>query len=134
MAKNEKSSQHVERKEVVLVLPAIKAPKWLGGFLDFVRSQGVVGLAVGLILGIAAKSVVDSLVNNIFNPIVGLLGGSGGSLETRYVCLKHVSGECTNKLGYGSLIGSIISFIIVAAVVYFLVKGLKLDKLDKPKA
>ncbi len=119
-------------KAVVIVLPPIKAPGWLQGFVDFVRQQGVVGLAVGLILGVAAKSVVDSLVQNIFSPIIGLLYG-GGDFSTRYFCLKTVGTECKSKLGYGNFINTIMSFMIVAGVVYFVVKGLKLDKLDKPK-
>lgn len=115
---------------IVVVLPPIKAPDWMQGFVDFVREQGVVGLAVGLVLGVASKSVVDSLVANIFNPIIGLLTG-GGSLGSKAVCLNDA---CTSKLGYGQVISDLLSFVIVAAVVYFVVKGLKLDKLDKKKA
>jgi large conductance mechanosensitive channel len=122
----------VEKKEVTVTVPVVKAPKWLQGFVDFVREQGVVGLAVGLVLGVAAKSVVDSLVANIFNPLIGMASG-GGSLDSKYVCLKEVAGVCQNKLGWGAVIGDLLSFIIVAAVVYFVVKGLKLDKLDKKK-
>jgi large conductance mechanosensitive channel len=118
---------------VTLVLPPIKAPSWLQGFLDFVREQGVVGLSVGLILGIAAKSVVDSLVANIFNPLIGLLYG-GGDFSTQYMCLKTVGSECQSKLGYGIFLNALLSFLIVAASVYFVVKALKLDKLDKKKA
>ncbi len=114
---------------VVITLPPVKAPSWIQGFIDFVREQGVVGLSVGLILGVAAKSVVDSLVQNIFNPMIGLLYG-GGDFSTKYVCLKTVASECKSKLGYGNFINTIISFIIVAASVYFVVKSLKLDKLD----
>lgn len=117
--------------------PPVTVPKVLRGplqgFVDFVREQGVVGLAVGLVLGVAAKSVVDSLVNNIFNPIIGLLGAGGGELGSRYMCLREVAGSCTNKLGFGRLLSDIISFLTVAAVVYFVVKSLKLDKIDKPK-
>lgn len=120
-----------ETGETLLVLPPIKAPKWIHGFLVFLRTQGVVGLAVGLVLGIGAKSVVDSMVNNIFNPIVGLLYVGGGDLNSKYICLKSTGGECINRLGYGSFINSIVSFVVVAAAVYFLIKGLKLDKLDK---
>jgi large conductance mechanosensitive channel len=123
----------VTMKEVKVVFPVVKAPGFMQGFIDFIREQGVVGLAVGLVLGVAAKSVVDSLVNNIFNPIIGLLGAGGGGLETKYVCLRSSAGLCSNKLGFGHLLSDILSFIIVAAVVYFAVKGLKLDKLDKPK-
>jgi large conductance mechanosensitive channel len=120
-------------KELVMAIPPLKTPKFLQGFSDFVRTQGVVGLAVGLVLGVAAKGVVDSLVANIFNPIIGLIGASGGSLEDRAVCLKSVGGVCKNTLGYGHVLSQIVSFITVAAVVYFVIKGLKLDKLDKKK-
>lgn len=131
---SQEKTRVVERKEVVVSLPVVKAPKFLQGFVDFVREQGVVGLAVGLVLGVAAKSVVDSLVNNIFNPIIGLVGGGSGELGSRYVCLKQVAGSCTNKLGFGRVISDLVSFLIVAAVVYFVVKSLKLDKIDKKKA
>src|SRR5260221_13224393 len=119
-------------KQVVINVPPLKTPKWLQGFVDFIRHQGVVGLSVGLVLGIAGKSVVDSLVNNIFNPIIGLVGGSGG-LDSRYICLKNIAGQCTNKLGYGAVINSLVSFMLIAAIVYFAIKGLKLDKIDKSK-
>ena len=122
----------IEKREVTLTLPVIKTPKFLTGFVDFVRSQGVVGLAVGLILGVASKSVIDSLVANIFNPLIGLFYG-GGDFSSKYVCMKSVAGSCVNKLGYGKFLNDILSFVIIAAVVYFVVKGLKLDKLDKSK-
>ena len=91
----------VDRKEVVVVLPAIKAPGWLQGFIDFVREQGVVGIAVGLTLGLAAKSLVDSFVLNVVNPIAGVLYGSGQLAEKSW-CLNSVADQCTNKLTYGS--------------------------------
>lgn len=123
--------KRVERREVVVALPVVHAPKWLQGFLDFVREQGVVGLAVGFVLGVAAKSVVDSAVNNIVNPVVGILYGGGGQLGEKFWCIKHTGVQCSSKLGYGAFLSTLINFIIVAAVVYFAVKGLKLDKLDK---
>jgi large conductance mechanosensitive channel len=127
---------HRSDEGVVVTLPAMKVPGWLQGFVNFVREQGVVGLAVGLILGVAAKSVVDSLVNNILNPIIGLLYG-GGDFSTKYICLKQQTQgsvtTCSSKLGYGSFLNTLISFVIVAAAVYFLVKALKLDKIDKKK-
>lgn len=122
----------IERKEVTLNLPVVKAPGWLQGFVDFVRSQGVVGLAAGLILGVAAKSLIDSLVNNIFNPLIGLLTG-GVSLEHKSLCIKHTAKACETSLGYGRFISDVVSFLIVAAVVYFVIKSLKLDKLDAKK-
>jgi large conductance mechanosensitive channel len=123
-----------DKTEIVLTVPPLKAPRFLQGFVDFVRTQGVVGLAVGLVLGVAAKSVVDSLVANFFNPIIGMVGGGQGSVDGRFVCLKYAGEACTNKLGWGNVLSNLISFMIVASVVYFVVKGLKLDKLDKPKS
>lgn len=127
-----KVTKVIERHEVIVSIPVIKAPGWMQGFVDFVREQGVVGLAVGLTLGIAAKSVVDSLVANIFNPLIGVMAG-GESLGSKFVCLKRAGGECTSKIGYGQLASDTLSFVIVLAIVYFVVKGLKLDRLDKKK-
>lgn len=122
----------VRTKEVVVSVPVMRFPRPLQGFFDFIREQGVVGLAVGFVLGVAAKAVVDSIVNNLINPIVGLYG-AGGKLVDKYWCLKHVGEVCTNKLGYGAVLSQIISFLIVAGVIYFVIKGLKLDRLDKKK-
>ena len=122
----------LKRKEVTVSLPVVKAPGWLQGFVDFVREQGVVGIAVGLTLGLAAKSLVDSFVQNVVNPIAGVLYG-GGQLAEKSWCLKSVAGQCTNKLIYGSFLNALINFVIILAVVYFVVKKLKLDKLDKTK-
>lgn len=120
----------VETKEVVVALPIIAAPHWLQGFIDFVREQNVVSVAIGLIFGLAAKSLVDSIVNNLINPIVGVILGSN-NLENKYFCLKTVNGVCTSKLGWGAVVSQIINFILILAVVYFTVKILKLDRLDK---
>jgi large conductance mechanosensitive channel len=121
-------------REVAVVLPALKAPKFLQGFVDFVREQGVVGLAIGLILGFASKTLVDSLVNNIFNPIVGLLTG-GISLEHKTACIaRNDNGTCTTVMKYGQFLSDVISFLIVVAAVYLVFKLLKLERLDKKKA
>jgi len=95
----------------------------IGGFLDFIRTQGVVGLAVGFILGGAVSKVVTALVTDIVNPIIGYALGATDGLKAM-------------KLGpilLGDFVAVLIDFIIVAAVVYFLVKGLGLDRLDKKK-
>ena len=95
------------------------------GFIHFVREQGVVGLAVGFILGGALSAVVKSLVEDVINPILGLaLGKAQGLMEATVVV-----GTATIK--YGSLISTLINFLVVAGVVYFGVKSLGLDKLDK---
>ena len=98
------------------------------GFMDFIREQGVMGLAVGFILGGSVKSVVTSLVEDIINPILGLvLGSTTGLAESSF---KIASAEVM----YGHFLSVLIDFAVIAAVVYYGIKGLKLDKLDKAKA
>jgi large conductance mechanosensitive channel len=103
-----------------------KTQSKLQGFISFIREQGVIGLAVGFILGGAVSKTVSSLVENVINPLVGLALGKV-DLADKATTL----GEATIK--WGAFISTIIDFIIIAAVVYFVVKGLRLDKLDKPK-
>ena len=96
----------------------------LQGFMDFIRAQGVVGLAIGFILGGAVSKTVTSLVDNIINPLVGLALGKVDLADKAI----HM-GDATLK--YGAFISTVVDFVIVAAVVYFGVKSLGLDKLDK---
>lgn len=105
--------------------------KPLGGFMDFVREQGVVGLAIGLAIGTQAKTLVDSIVVSFINPLVGLvLPGNGDLLKKTFTL---TIGSKSAVFGYGSFLSVLISFLAVCAVIYFVVKGLKLDKLDKKK-
>lgn len=97
------------------------------GFLQFVREQGVVGLAIGFILGGAVAKLVASLVADIINPILGIVLGAAKGLETAYFSLGPA------KILYGHFLESVIDFLVIALVVYFGVKKLGLDKLDKKK-
>jgi len=97
------------------------------GFLDFVREQGVVGLAVGFILGGAVSKVVTALVTDIINPLLGLVLGAVGGLKTASVEIG------TAKILYGDLLSVVIDFVVVALVVYYGIKMIGLEKLDKKK-
>lgn len=106
--------------------------KHLSGFATFLREQGVIGLAVGLVLGVQVKAVVDQLVASFVNPLIGLLlPGSGGLAEKTFTL--SVGGKHA-VFAYGAFLAVMISFTTVAAVVYFGIKGLNLDKLDKKKS
>jgi large conductance mechanosensitive channel len=102
------------------------------GFVEFLREQAVVGLAIGLVLGTQAKQIVDSLTTNFINPIVGLVTPGGGDLAKKTFVVHH--GDKVGTFGWGAFAATLIDFIIVAAVIYFVIKGLRLDKLDKKKA
>ncbi len=98
----------------------------MAGFMDFIREQGVVGLAVGFILGGAVSKIVSSLVDNVINPLIGAILGKV-ALADKAFTLGAVS------IKYGAFISTLVDFVIIAAVVYFGVKALGLHKLDKKK-
>lgn len=97
------------------------------GFLDFIREQGVVGLAVGFILGGAVSKVVAALVSDIINPILGLALGAAEGLKTASFAVGDA------QILYGDFLAVVIDFLVVALVVYYGVKWIGLDKLDKKK-
>lgn len=97
------------------------------GFLDFVREQGVIGLAVGFILGGAVSKLVTALVTDIINPLIGILLGKTAGIKTASF------GIGSAQILYGDMISVIIDFMVVAMVVYFGVKMIGLDRLDKKK-
>lgn len=98
------------------------------GFVDFIREQGVIGLAVGFLLGGAVSKFVTAFITDLINPILGVILGMASGLKEAYFTIGTV------KFMYGDFISSFIDFIIIALVVYFGVRALKLDRLDKKKS
>jgi large conductance mechanosensitive channel len=97
----------------------------VAGFMDFIRKQGVIGLAIGFILGGAVSKVVSSLVQDIINPVLGLVLGKIGDLSKAYLEIGAA------KIMWGNFVSVLIDFLVVAFVVYFVFKKLGIDKLDK---
>ena len=103
----------------------------LGGFSDFIRTQGVVGLAVGLAIGAAAGDTVRKLVEGFINPVVQFIVGSGDRLAT---ATWHVElfGR-TADFAWGAALSSAITLVATALVIYWLIHVFKFDRLDKKK-
>jgi len=97
--------------------------KQVYGFLDFVREQGVAGLAIGFILGGAVSSVVKSLVDDIIEPLISMVIGSSNGLQALAI----------GPVTYGNFLTTIIDFLIIAAVVYFGFRKLGIVKVDNKK-
>lgn len=97
------------------------------GFINFIREQGVMGLAVGFILGGAVSKMVASIVKDLIDPLLGVLLGAMGNLNESYLEIGNA------KLMWGNFVSTFIDFAVIALVVYFGVKILKLDKIDKKK-
>ena len=93
------------------------------GFKKFILRGNVVDLAVGVVIGAAFNSVVSSFVKSFFTPLITFISGNG-KLSSLYISIGAV------KINYGDFISALISFIIVAVVIYFFVV-LPMNKLQQ---
>ncbi|AZK94558.1 MULTISPECIES: large conductance mechanosensitive channel protein MscL [Streptomyces] len=96
----------------------------LEGFKTFLMRGNVIDLAVAVVIGAAFTQVVNSVVKGIINPLVGAFGTK--DLDAYSSCIKGtcqvVNGEVQGiKILWGSVLGATLSFLITAAVVYFLI-------------
>jgi len=127
-----KIAKVVKRASVAPNVITKKSKSQLGGFIGFVREQGVVGMAVGLAIGAAAGATVKQIVDGFINPIVGfILGGTDLSGVVWNTGLKNGDVELT--FGWGAILSSVITLLATAFVIYYVIHAAKLDKLDKKK-
>lgn len=110
-----------------------RGSKHVNGFMEFVRTQGVVGLAVGLVLGGAVTVVVKSLIDNVVMPPLGFILGSAEGLKGLTLHLGKTSAGKEAVLHYGVFLNDLINFVVIAVIVYLVVHILGFDKLDKKK-
>jgi large-conductance mechanosensitive channel len=115
--------------EAVEEVMATQARKQVNGFTDFLREQSVVGVGIGLVFGIQIKAVVDTIMASLVNPATQLMLPGGEGLAKQAVKLSY-NGKSV-ELGWGAVVYSLLTFIIVAAIIYAAYKGLKLDRLKK---
>ncbi len=112
--------------------PAVRAPGWVSEFRAFIMRGNVVDLAVGIIIGAAFTGIVQSLVKDIFTPIIGLIVG-GIDFSNIFVQLKAPNGQHFQTLAeaqkagvptvnIGVFLNAVIQFLIVAMVIFWLVK------------
>ncbi len=86
----------------------------LRGFRDFCMRGNVVDLAVGIIVGTAFGAVVSSLVDDLIMPIIAALGGKPDFSQFLFT----LNGA---EFRYGAFLSTIITFVLIAAVIYFLI-------------
>jgi large conductance mechanosensitive channel len=133
--KSAKVSKEVMRKRVAKAkeqlgkLPTDKVKKPFGGFADFVREQGVMGLAIGFVLGTQTRVLVDQFVASFIDPLLGLVLPGAGELTERTFSLTL--GAQIQDFAWGAFLFHLITFLVVALVIYMVFKGLRLDKLAK---
>ena len=89
--------------------------KFFGEFKNFIAQGNVIDLAVGVIIGAAFKDIVTSLTDNLISPLLGLFGGANFDAYS----FKILDAE----FKYGAFITSVINFIIMAFIIFLLVKA-----------
>lgn len=104
-------------------------------FVNFVREQGVVGLAVGLAIGTAAGASVKVIVDQLIAPLVGLLTRGVDLNSLKWVLISADPAHHTKEvaIGWGLIISSIITLVATALVVYGIVHWARLDRVDRKK-
>lgn len=88
-------------------------------FKKFISRGNVMDMAVGVIIGGAFTAIVNSLVNDIFMPVLSLITGG---LDLSRMSISFGVGEQAATLNYGSFISAIINFLLIALVVFCMVK------------
>ncbi|QAY73348.1 large conductance mechanosensitive channel protein MscL [Agromyces protaetiae] len=88
------------------------------GFKEFILRGNVIELAVAVVIGAAFTAVVNSIVTNLINPLIGAIFRAD-SLDTAFIVAIPTVDGGESKLAFGAIIGAIISFLVVALVVYF---------------
>ncbi len=117
----------------------VKKSKILGEFKEFITRGNVIDLAVGVIVGAAFQNIVQSLVNDLVMPFVGLATG-GINFSDQFIVLNakgvdYATAAAATEAGcavfnYGSFITAVINFLIMAVIIFLMVKGInKLKRL-----
>lgn len=99
-------------------------------FRDFLMRGNIVDLAVAVVIGGAFGAVVTSLVDNIVMPIIGIFGGAPDFSANKF----SINGS---EFGWGAFLTALISFIIIAAVIFFVVvkpMSAMMARMQKPAA
>ncbi len=118
-----------------------KKPGWWDEFVAFAVKGNAMALAVGTIIGAAFSTITKSLTDDIIMPIVSIFLGSIDFSEMK-IALPRIFAEkldeegnvIVNYLNYGNFLSAVINFLILALVVFFLVKGLnKMSDAHKKK-
>jgi large conductance mechanosensitive channel len=88
------------------------------GFKEFILRGNVIDLAVAVVIGAAFTAVVNSIVSSLFTPLIGALFNAQSLDDALVLSIPTMDGT-TADVRFGAVIGAVITFLIVAAVVYF---------------
>ena len=118
----------------------------LSEFREFIAKGNVMDLAVGVIIGAAFQRIVDSLVTDVIMPVVGLVTGGtdftnmftvlrdGAKAVGPYASLADAKAAGATVIAYGAFVNQIIQFLILAWVVFLMVKAVNRMRRNNPPA
>ncbi|MGI9227736.1 MAG: large-conductance mechanosensitive channel protein MscL [Gammaproteobacteria bacterium] len=89
-------------------------------FKEFVMKGNMMDMATGIIIGAAVSAVVGSLVDDIIMPIIGLFTGG---VDFSGLSMVLGEGEAAPVFGYGAFIQALINFLIIAFVIFMIIKA-----------
>ena len=99
-------------------------------FKEFISRGNVMDMAVGVIIGGAFTAIVTSLVNDIIMPVLSLITGG---FDFTALAIAFGEGEEAASLNYGSFIQAIINFILIAIVIFIIIKSINKFSKKKPE-
>jgi len=88
----------------------------MGGFKKFLLRGNLIDLAVAVVIGIAFNAVVQALIKDIVTPLISAIGGKPNFATLHFTINNSV-------FLYGDFLNALLSFVIIAAVVYYLIVG-----------
>ena len=105
----------------------------LNEFKAFIAQGNVLDLAVGIIIGAAFGKITTSLVEDIINPVLGLILGGVDFSQLKVVLKEAVGTTPEVAVRYGNFLNVVIQFLIIAFVVFMIVKAANRLRLSTPK-
>ncbi len=93
-------------------------------FKEFISRGSVIDLAVGVIIGSAFTAIVNSLVNDVVMPFIGWLIGGYDFSGLKIVLAPAAGKKAETAILYGSFIQNIVNFLLIAFVIFLMVKGI----------
>ena len=109
-----------------------KTKGFIAEFKEFISRGSVLDLAVGVIIGGAFTAIVNSLVNDVVMPVIGLIIGGINFSDLKYVITPASGSTAEAAIYYGSFLQSVVNFLLIALVVFTVVKAINRFRSKKP--
>ncbi|MBQ6147889.1 large-conductance mechanosensitive channel protein MscL [Candidatus Saccharibacteria bacterium] len=101
-----------------------KEPKILKEFKEFINRGSVIDLAVGIIIGGAFTSIVNSLVSDVVMPVISMIIGGFDFSNLKLTIPAYIDGIEPATINYGNFITAVINFLIIAFVIFILIRSI----------